>query len=51
MRVLLAISVFAFLGLVWACIGIALHIYRYRTRKNRDRAVPAEPPRNLANPL
>ncbi len=49
MRVLLVISVLAFFGLVWACIAIAIHIYR--TRKNRDRAVPAEPPRNLANPL
>jgi hypothetical protein len=49
MRVLVAISIFAFLTLLWACVAIAIHIYR--TRKNRHRAVPAEPPRNLANTL
>jgi hypothetical protein len=49
MRVLIAISILAFVTLLWACISIALHIYR--SRKNRNRVVPAEPPRNLANTL
>jgi hypothetical protein len=49
MRVLVAISIVAFISLLWACIAITLHIYR--TRKNRDRVVPAKPPRNLANTL
>jgi len=47
MRVLLAISVLAFITLLSTCIAIARHIAR--VRRNRQPIVPAAPPRNLAN--
>jgi hypothetical protein len=49
MHVMAAISVLSFLVLVATSFVIAKHISR--TKKNRARAVPAEQPRNLANPL
>jgi hypothetical protein len=49
MRILLVISVIAFVTLSWTCIAIARHVAR--ARKRRIHTIPAEPPRNLANPL
>jgi hypothetical protein len=49
MRILLAISVIAFVILSWTCIAVARYVAR--ARKKRSRTIPAEPPRNLANPL
>jgi hypothetical protein len=47
MLVLVTISVLSFVVLVGVSLVIARHIAR--VRKERARAVPAEPPRNLAN--
>lgn len=49
MHVLVAISILSFLVLIGTSLAIVRHIAR--TRRNRTRTTPAEPPKNLANPL